>query len=87
MPPISCTSKGRRPSVRRAASRALAKASGNRSSRLSPLPRRARNSTVFFPELFVGQLLDGRLEGSDLRDHRPQPLYLSIVLGTDYLRE
>jgi hypothetical protein len=41
----------------------------------------------FLPELLVGQLLDGRLESANLCDERTQPLYLSFVLGTDYLRE
>ena len=40
-----------------------------------------------FPELLVGELLDGRLERADLCDARPQPLDLSFVLGADDLRE
>jgi hypothetical protein len=40
-----------------------------------------------FPQLLVPQLLDSRLERGDLCDERAKPLYLSFVLGTDYLRE
>src|SRR5436309_2468622 len=46
MPPIICTSKCRWPSVRRAASRTTANASGRMSSSVSPFARRSRNSAV-----------------------------------------
>src|SRR3989454_4771369 len=47
MPPISWTSKGRMPTVRRAASRATANASGSSASTDSPASRRFLNSSVF----------------------------------------
>src|SRR2546427_2718498 len=47
MPPTIWTSKGRRPMVRRAASRTTAKASTSRSSSASPFSSRWRNSGVF----------------------------------------
>src|SRR5438132_7190286 len=47
MPPISWTSKGRMPTLRRAASRATAKASGSSASTDSPASRRFLNSSVF----------------------------------------
>lgn len=46
MPPIICTSKWRMPSVRFAASRTVAKASGRMSSSVSPASSRARNFGV-----------------------------------------
>src|SRR5690606_23785426 len=46
MPPMSCTSKWRMFSVRLAASRTTANASGSRSSSVSPFSRRSRNSSV-----------------------------------------
>src|SRR5690606_13849888 len=48
MPPMSCTSKWRMPSLRRAASRVAAKASGSRSSSAVPFASRSRNSAVLF---------------------------------------
>ena len=47
IPPISCTSKARRPNERRAASRQFAKASGSRLSNSSPLLARFFKSSVF----------------------------------------
>src|SRR6059036_586110 len=47
IPPISWTSKGRMPTVRRAASRATANASGSSASTDSPASRRFLNSSVF----------------------------------------
>src|SRR5947209_5555096 len=47
MPPISWTSKGRMPTVRRAASRATANASGSSASTDPPASRRFLNSSVF----------------------------------------
>src|SRR3712207_6433787 len=47
MPPITCTSKGRIPRVRRAVSRTTANASGRMSSRVSPAFSLSRNSSVF----------------------------------------
>src|SRR2546429_6682581 len=47
MPPTIWTSKGRKPMVRRAASRTTAKASTSRSSSASPFSSRWRNSAVF----------------------------------------
>src|SRR5215218_498227 len=47
MPPMICSSKGRIPRVRLETSRTTAKASGNRSSRLSPPASLSRNSSVF----------------------------------------
>src|SRR2546425_2256853 len=47
MPPTIWTSKGRRPMVRRAASRTTAKASTSRSSSASPFSSRWRSSAVF----------------------------------------
>src|ERR687893_500393 len=47
MPPITWTSKGRIPRVRRDASRTTAKASGRMPSSVSPSARRPRNSSVF----------------------------------------
>src|ERR687889_2665631 len=47
MPPMICSSKGRIPSVRRETSRTTAKASGSRSSRVSPFASLSRNSSVF----------------------------------------
>src|SRR5881397_41120 len=47
IPPISWTSKGRMPTVRRAASRATANASGGSASTDSPASRRFLNSSVF----------------------------------------
>src|SRR5918997_1659440 len=49
MPPMICTSKGRIPRVRFELSRTTAKASGNMSSRVSPLLSLSRNSSVFAP--------------------------------------
>ena len=47
MPPMTCSSKGRIPRVRLETSRTTAKASGNRSSMVSPPPSLSRNSSVF----------------------------------------
>src|SRR5215210_7016193 len=47
MPPMICSSKGRIPSVRRETSRTAAKASGSRSSMVSPFASLSRNSSVF----------------------------------------
>ena len=47
MPPISCTSKARRPKARLAPSRQFANASGRIASNVSPFATRALNSPVF----------------------------------------
>ena len=47
IPPITCTSKGRIPKVRLAASRTTAKASCKMSSSVSPPASLSRNSSVF----------------------------------------
>ena len=38
-------------------------------------------------DLFVGKRLDGRFEGVDVRDDRPQPLELTLVGRTEDFRE
>ena len=48
IPPINCTSKGLIPKTLTAASLTTAKASGNKSSRVSPLLNLSLNSVVLF---------------------------------------
>ena len=83
MPPISCTSKCRMLSTRRPASRTTANASGSRSSSVSPLASRSRNSAGLAAQLLVGQRLNRRLEGVDLAHDRAQALQFAFVLGAD----
>ena len=77
---MSCTSKWRWPSVRLAASRTTAKASGSRSSRVSPLARRSRNSAVLARSCLVGELGELRLERIDLR-HRLVEAFDDAIIG------
>jgi hypothetical protein len=79
MPPISCTSKARRPSARRAASRQLAKASGSSASRLSPPRARSEQLGRLRLDPLVAQRLELRLERVDLLDHRHDRLDLAVV--------
>ena len=69
-PPMSCTSKWRILSVRRAASRTTAKASGARSLSASPAARRLRNSSVLALEGLVAQCLQRGLECGRLAHRR-----------------
>ena len=62
-------------------------ASGSRSSSVSPLARRARNSAVLALQLLVAEGLDRRLEGVDFRDARTKPLEFAVVLRADDLGE
>ena len=64
-PPISCTSKWRMPSVRLAASRTAANASGSRSSSDSPFDVALAQLDGLVAQLVVGQLLERVFEVVD----------------------
>ena len=67
---MSCTSKCRILSVRRAASRTTAKASGAMSFSVSPSASRLRNSSVLPLQGFVAQRLQGIFERRRLAHRR-----------------
>ena len=84
MPPISCTSKWRIFSVRRAASRTTAKASASSWSSFAPCFRRARNSAVLAAQRLVGQPLQRRLEGAGLAHQTAVAFDEPIVAAAEY---
>ena len=85
---MSCTSKGRRPRVRRAASRALAKASGSRSSSVSPLAEALAELGGLGADAGVVERLELRLQRVDRLDQRAGGLDPAVVRrAEDLLRD
>ena len=80
MPPMSCTSKWRWPSVRLAASRTVAKAGTSRSSRSAPSSSCLRNMVRAGAQLGVGQLRDLRLKRVDRGDLRADTLFTMPIV-------
>ena len=68
MPPMSCTSKWRMPSVRLAASRTVAKAGTSRSSRVLPFGEFVAELVGAGAQLVVAQFLDLGFERVDRVD-------------------
>ncbi len=87
MPPISWASKWRWPRTRQAASRTSAKASTSRSSSVSPLARRSRNSGRHGLQLLVRARLHLRLEGVDQRHQLGEAPDLLALAGAEDFRE
>ena len=86
MPPISCTSKGRMPSTRRAASRTVAKAGDQQVvERRRRWRCRARNSAVRAAQLGVGERPHLVLHGVDRLDAGPSRLDAAVVGGAEDL--
>ena len=79
MPPTSCTSKWRWPRVRLAASRTTAKASGSRSSRVSPAASRSRKAGGHGRQFVVRHGHEAGLQGVDLGHGRPERLDLALI--------
>ncbi len=84
---MSWTSKCRMFSTRRPASRTTAKASGSRSSSVSPLGEPLTELGGLVAQLVVGEALDLGFFGVDLGDERPNPLQLAVVRRADNFRQ
>ena len=87
MPPMSCTSKCRSPSVRREASRTTANASGSRSSTRLAGGQLVAELTGLVGEIGVGQGLQGRLERVDPADRTGVLTDEPLVAATKYTGE
>ena len=85
MPPMTWTSKGRIPRTRTEASRAVAKASGNRSSRGSSAVQALLEAGGFGLELGVGQGPVFRLQVGDVVHQGRHALQLPVVFTAEYL--
>ena len=85
MPPISCTSKWRWPSVRLAASRQVAKAGTRMSSSVLPSASSFLNCVGARAQRVVGELLQLLFQRVDLVDARAIALDAPFVGGTEQL--